>query len=158
MPTKEAAMSEDGSRERIGRLIQQVSRNWRRAVNQRMAPLGLTDATWLPLLYLDRAGPVRQGELADVLGLDRSSVVRLIDTLAANGLVRREDDPDDRRAKRIVLTPGAQPVVQAAKTAAIQVLDGAVEGIAPEALETTARVLEVMLSRLPQTGDDSCQP
>ncbi len=151
-------MMTDGSRERIGRLIQQVSRNWRRAVNLRMAPLGLTDATWLPLLYLNRVGSVRQGELADVLGLDRSSMVRLIDTLEQQGLVLREDDPDDRRAKKIVLTPAAQPVVQAAMDAALRVLDGAVEGISPMELETTAQVLETMLSRLPQTGDEICVP
>ena len=151
-------MMTDGSRERIGRLIQQVSRNWRRAVNLRMAPLGLTDATWLPLLYLNRVGSVRQGELADVLGLDRSSMVRLIDTLEQQGLVLREDDPDDRRAKKIVLTPAAQPVVQAAMDAAVRVLDGAVEGISPMDLETTVQVLETMLSRLPQTGDEICVP
>lgn len=151
-------MMTDGSRERIGRLIQQVSRNWRRAVNLRMAPLGLTDATWLPLLYLNRVGSVRQGELADVLGLDRSSMVRLIDTLEQQGLVLREDDPDDRRAKKIVLTPAAQPVVQAAMDAALRVLDGAVEGISPMDLETTVQVLETMLSRLPQTGDEICVP
>lgn len=151
-------MMTDGSRERIGRLIQQVSRNWRRAVNLRMAPLGLTDATWLPLLYLNRVGSVRQGELADVLGLDRSSMVRLIDTLEQQGLVLREDDPDDRRAKKIVLTPAAQPVVQAAMDAALRVLDGAVEGISPMELETTVQVLETMLSRLPQTGDEICVP
>ena len=151
-------MMTDGSRERIGRLIQQVSRNWRRAVNLRMAPLGLTDATWLPLLYLNRVGSVRQGELADVLGLDRSSMVRLIDTLEQQGLVLREDDPDDRRAKKIVLTPAAQPVVQAAMDAALRVLDGAVKGISPMDLETTVQVLETMLSRLPQTGDEICVP
>ena len=151
-------MMTDGSRERIGRLIQQVSRNWRRAVNLRMAPLGLTDATWLPLLYLNRVGSVRQGELADVLGLDRSSMVRLIDTLEQQGLVLREDDPDDRRAKKIVLTPAAQPVVHAAMDAAVRVLDGAVKGISPMDLETTVQVLETMLSRLPQTGDEICVP
>ena len=143
-------MQVESSRERIGRLIQQVSRNWRRAVNLRMAPLGLTDATWLPLLYLNRAGAVRQGELADFLGLDRSSVVRLIDTLTAQGLVLRQDDPDDRRAKRIVLTPAAAPVVRAAQDAAADVRSTALDGLDAEALAVTEAVLASILSRLPQ--------
>ena len=147
-------MPVESSRERIGRLIQHVSRSWRRAVNLRMAPLGLTDATWLPLLYLNRAGAVRQGELADFLGLDRSSVVRLIDTLTAQGLVLRQEDPDDRRAKRIVLTPAAAPVVMAAQEAAADVRTTAMDGLDAEALAVTEAVLASILSRLPQCGED----
>lgn len=139
--------------EQVGRLIQHVSRNWRRAVNLRMAPLGLTDATWLPLVYLNRAGAVRQGELADYLGLDRSSVVRLIDTLSAQGLVQRQDDPDDRRAKRIVLTPAAAPVVRAAQQAAADVRATALEGLEPEALAVTEAVLASILAHLPQAAE-----
>ena len=147
-------MPVESSHERIGRLIQHVSRNWRRAVNLRMAPLGLTDATWLPLLYLNRAGAVRQGELADYLGLDRSSVVRLIDTLSAQGLVQRQDDPDDRRAKRIVLTPAAAPVVRAAQAAAGDVRATALEGLDAAALAVTEAVLASILSRLPQAAEE----
>jgi MarR family transcriptional regulator for hemolysin len=146
-------MPEETSRERVGRLIQHVARNWRRAVNLRMAPLGLTDATWLPLLYLNRAGSVRQGELADYLGLDRSSVVRLIDTLAAQGLVRRQDDPGDRRARRIVLTPAAAPVVRAALEAAAQVRAVALEGLDDEALAVTAAVLASILAHLAEAAE-----
>jgi MarR family transcriptional regulator for hemolysin len=144
----EDVMPVDSARERIGRLIQQVSRSWRRAVDLRLAPLGLTDATWLPLLYLRRMGPVRQGELADYLGLDRSSVVRLIDNLAAQGLVERQDDPEDRRAKRIVLTAAAGPVVRAASEAATEVRGQALEGLSPEALAAAEAVLEGILARL----------
>lgn len=38
-------------------------------------------------------------------------MVRLIDTLAAKGLVRRSEDSTDRRAKRLFLTPEGQSVV-----------------------------------------------
>lgn len=150
-------MPEETSRDRVGRLIHHVARNWRRAVNLRMAPLGLTDATWLPLLYLDRAGSVRQGELADFLGLDRSSVVRLIDTLSVQGLVQRQDDPDDRRAKKIVLTPAAAPVVRAALEAAALVRDAALEGLEDEALAVTEAALVSILARLPEAAED-CPP
>lgn len=136
-------------KERIGRLIQQVSRNWRRSVNQTLAPLGLTEATWLPLLFLRRAGPVRQIELADYLALDRSSVVRLLDTLAAQGLVERQDDPDDRRAKRVVLTEAAEPLVRAAQEAANAVRAEALAGLSPQELATAEAVLARILQQLP---------
>lgn len=146
-------MPTDPTRENIGRLIQHVSRTWRRAVNLGLAPLGLTDATWLPLLYLNRVGPVRQGDLAQYLGLDRSSVVRLVDTLTAQGLVRREDDPHDRRVRWVALTAGAAEVVHAAQKAAAEVRADVMAGIDAADLATTERVLGTILSRLPQTTE-----
>ena len=41
------------------------ARYWRRALDQSLAPHGLTEAAWLPLLFLARVGPVRQGDLAE---------------------------------------------------------------------------------------------
>lgn len=147
-------MPSETSRERVGRLVQQVARSWRRALDLSLAPVGLTEATWLPLLFLNRVGPVRQGDLADYLGLDRSSVVRLVDTLAAQGLVQRTDDPDDRRARRIVLTETAAPVVLAAQAAASEVRARVLTGIAPEDLETTERVLRQILAHMPQSQEE----
>lgn len=146
-------MPADKTRENIGRLIQHVSRNWRRAVNLGLAPVGLTEATWLPLLYLNRVGPVRQVDLAEYLGLDRSSVVRLVDALTAQGLVLREDDPQDRRVRWVVLTPAAAGVVGAAQKAAAEVRGTALSGISPEDLATTERVLGQILARLPASTE-----
>ena len=42
--------------------------------------------------------------LADAVGLDRTVVTYLLDGLAGEGLVERQADPHDRRARRIVLT------------------------------------------------------
>ena len=47
---------------------------------------------------------VRQGELADEIGIEGPSLVRLIDLLQAEGLVERREDPTDRRAKTLHLT------------------------------------------------------
>ncbi|MFF8600174.1 MarR family winged helix-turn-helix transcriptional regulator [Streptomyces sp. NPDC015232] len=48
--------------------------------------------------------PYGMGELGAVLGLAKSSLTGLVDRTAQRGLVRREPDPEDRRAVRIVLT------------------------------------------------------
>ena len=142
------------ARERIGRLIQHVARNWRRALDQSLAPVGLTEATWLPLLYLNRVGAVRQGDLAQYLGLDRSSVVRLVDALTVQGLVLRQDDPSDRRARRIVLTAKAAPVVKAAQQAACEVRSRVLEGIDAGDLAATERVLQMIDARLSHPAEE----
>ena len=56
----------------------------------------------LLLAYL--AEPMRMGEIAETLGCLPSSVTAIVDRLESAGLLRREADPDDRRAKRLVLT------------------------------------------------------
>ncbi|MFE1383375.1 MarR family winged helix-turn-helix transcriptional regulator [Streptomyces sp. NPDC058740] len=48
--------------------------------------------------------PYGMGELGAVLGLAKSSLTGLVDRTAQRGLVRREPDPEDGRAVRIVLT------------------------------------------------------
>ncbi|MEI4471468.1 MarR family winged helix-turn-helix transcriptional regulator [Frigidibacter sp. MR17.24] len=141
--------------ERLGRRLQHSARAWRRAVNARLAPLDLTEATWLPLLYLHRADrPVRQVDLAEFLSLDRSSVVRLVDTLEQAGLVKRSEDPGDRRAKRLTLLPAAEPIVGMAENAANEVRSQVLEGITAEDIEVVNRVLERILDRLPGITDD----
>lgn len=89
----------------IGRLIARLGRLWRRESDQALSDHGLSYATAIPLLVLSRQGKsVRQGVLADELGIEGPSLVRLIDLLEAEGLVQRREDPTDRRAKTLHLT------------------------------------------------------
>ncbi|WP_166299131.1 MULTISPECIES: MarR family winged helix-turn-helix transcriptional regulator [unclassified Bradyrhizobium] len=93
----------------IGLLITRLGRIWRRESDQALSDHGLSDATAIPLLVLSRQGEnVRQGVLADELGIEGPSLVRLIDLLASEGLVERREDPTDRRAKTLHLTASGQ--------------------------------------------------
>jgi MarR family transcriptional regulator for hemolysin len=89
----------------LGLLVARLARVWRRKADQTLSAHGLSEATAHPLLILSRGGPnVRQGVLAEEMGLEGPSVVRLIDLLAAEGLVERREDPTDRRAKVLHMT------------------------------------------------------
>ena len=50
-------------------------------------------------------GPLSLSELAEKLTCVRSNITQLVDRLEADGLVKRTDDPDDRRAIRAEVTP-----------------------------------------------------
>ena len=90
----------------IGFLITRLARLWRREADQALADHGLSQATALPLMVLSRRDKsVRQGVLAEEIGIEGPSLVRLIDLLQAEGLVERREDPTDRRAKTLHLTP-----------------------------------------------------
>jgi MarR family transcriptional regulator for hemolysin len=89
----------------LGLLVTRLGRVWRRRADVALAAHGLSEATAHPLLILSRRGKcVRQGVLADEMGIEGPSLVRLIDLLQAEGLVERREDPTDRRAKMLHIT------------------------------------------------------
>jgi MarR family transcriptional regulator, transcriptional regulator for hemolysin len=126
----------------FGALVSQTARRWRRAVDRRLQPFGLTEATWLPLLRVARApAPMRQKDLAASLSLDSSSVVRLLDALQAAGLVERREE-EDRRAKTIVLTVLGKETVARVECVAREVRNEALADVADADVAIAARVLE----------------
>jgi MarR family transcriptional regulator for hemolysin len=89
-----------------------LTRRWRQVLDAEFHSSGLTDATWRPLLHLHILGDgIRQKDLAASIGIEGPSLVRLIDTLIAKGLIERATDSSDRRAKLLCLTPAGGEVV-----------------------------------------------
>src|ERR1700710_362345 len=114
----------------FGAFVSRAARQWRRAVDRRLRPFGLSEATWLPLIYLARtAGPMRQKDLAAALTLDGSSVVRLLDALAASGLVERRGEDGDRRARIIVPTRRGLSIVEQVEAVSREVRNATLSGL-----------------------------
>jgi MarR family transcriptional regulator for hemolysin len=112
------------------------------------AGLGVTPAEARILSAVRYIGPVRQHALADRLGISRMSATELIDRLETRGLVRREADPEDRRAKRVSLTPDATPMLEKIDAAVALVRDEARGDIAEEDWEVFRSVAQRMRRRL----------
>lgn len=90
-----------------------TGRHWRRAANTVAEAHGLSDATAHPLIIIGRMDEEpRQNVLAEAVGIEGPSLVRLVDQLAAAGLVVRREDPSDRRAKVLGLTPRGRQVFE----------------------------------------------
>lgn len=84
-------------------------------IAQALAQVGLSYAKFEVLQYLRANGPVSLGAVAEAQKCARSNITQLIDRLETEGLVRRVDDPDDRRGVRAELTPlGAARLEQGA--------------------------------------------
>jgi MarR family transcriptional regulator for hemolysin len=92
-------------------LLNDVARLLRTYANQEARQFGMTRAQWAVLTRLEHAEGLKQGELAELLDLQPITLTRLVDRLCANGLIERRADPNDRRAKRLYLTPAARPLM-----------------------------------------------
>ncbi|HQT80189.1 MAG TPA: MarR family transcriptional regulator [Rhodopila sp.] len=136
-------------RDGFASLIARVGRQWRRAVDRRLQPFGLTEATWLPLIHLARAPvPLRQKELAASLVLDGSSVVRLLDSLEAAGLIERREESADRRAKTISVTERGRAIIDQVEAASLAVRNATLVGVSDDDIATATRVLDVVRRNL----------
>jgi MarR family transcriptional regulator for hemolysin len=89
-----------------------AGRLWRKMARHAASAHGLSEAASSPLLWIERLGEnVRQTALADAVGIEGASLVRLLDELQASGLITREQDPTDRRANAVNLTERGRTVV-----------------------------------------------
>jgi MarR family transcriptional regulator for hemolysin len=131
------------NRNAFGSLVSRTYRQWRRTADQQLQPFGLTEATWLPLVYISRAPePPRQKDLAASLFVDGSSVVRLLDNLETAGLLQRKEGESDRRAKTIHLTSRGRAIADKVETVARRIRRDALAGLTDKDIDTTIRVLE----------------
>ncbi|MEU8637482.1 MarR family transcriptional regulator [Amycolatopsis sp. NPDC048633] len=116
----------------LGMLLNRAHRLARAHANEAARPTGI-ELQHAGVLATVRAGRVRsQRELGAALGVDKSTLVRIVDDLERRNLVRRQRSADDRRAYEIVITKeGEHRLAEAdelfaeAMTGLLQVFDDA---------------------------------
>lgn len=115
MPTDEE-LGPELSR-RLGYLLKRARRRLDELHEDRMEPTGI-DAHELGVLFLfDSSGPESQQEAGRRLGVDRTTMVSLIDDLESRGLVARKPDANDRRRNLIELTGEGRKALRRGKRA-----------------------------------------
>ena len=72
---------------------------------RRHALAGLTPTQLAALSTVERAGPLRLGDLAAAEGIAPSTLTRMVAVLEELGYVRRDADPKDARASTLAITP-----------------------------------------------------
>ncbi|RXN91646.1 MarR family transcriptional regulator [Achromobacter aloeverae] len=90
--------------ENPGYLIKLVYNSLNRALDQEMAPLGLTATQWRPLAMVSMGRADTAAELARMSDVDTGAMTRTLDRLEAKGLLRRQRCEHDRRVIKIEVT------------------------------------------------------
>ncbi|MCG8708612.1 MarR family transcriptional regulator [Brenneria sp. 4F2] len=139
---------ESSPRRRFALLMGHTTRLWRRVIDRKLQPYGLTQATWLPLLYIARSTtPMNQKQLAESIGFEASAVVRLLDNLQKQGLIERREG-SDRRIKEIHLTEQGVAQVRNVENIANQVRIKALDGLGEEQIEQINQAVEQVIANL----------
>src|SRR5438034_8323313 len=94
-----------------------------------LASVGLTPALFgLLNVIAAREGAIQQ-ELGSAMGIDRTTMVSLIDQLENAGLAKRRPSATDRRAREIAITPKGRRLLQRARQMISQIEDEVLAGL-----------------------------
>ncbi|MEV7443256.1 MarR family winged helix-turn-helix transcriptional regulator [Streptomyces sp. NPDC091204] len=88
----------------VSHAISRVARLHRIAAGRALRDLGLHPGQEFLMMHLWDSGAVRQSELIKAVGLDPSTVTKMLQRLEQSGHVRRRPDPSDRRASLVEAT------------------------------------------------------
>jgi DNA-binding MarR family transcriptional regulator len=100
-----------GLEDHLGYWLRFVSNHVSHAFRQKVERHGVTVAEWVVLRAVFEEEGVKPSQLSQKIGLTRGAVSKLLDRLAAKGLVVIRDDPHDGRAQIVGLNDPGRSLV-----------------------------------------------
>jgi MarR family transcriptional regulator for hemolysin len=138
----------------LGPLLHGTARAWRLKLDERLKPMGLSQAKWRTLLHLSIApDALTQKQIATRLGIEEPSLVTLLHRLEADGWVTRASAPYDRRCKLVRLGRRAQTVIAQINAAAAELRHELLADIPASNLHTCVRVLARIRAKAEETNN-----
>ena len=126
--------------ETIGQVLHETARVWRHKLDQRLQPLGLSQAKWRTIAHLTR-GHLTQRDLAERLSIEEPTLARLLTRLESEGWIKRENARHDRRCKTVHLQRKSSQLLEEIEDTARDLRHELLETISPRDLQTCLRVL-----------------
>ena len=121
---------------------------WRIALDRRLRPMGFTLSRWRLLVHLSRNDGCTHKELAQRMGIEAASLVRLVDQMEHDGLLRRSSSLTDRRVKHLTLSDSGIDAVENIRRCAAELRRELLDGVAVQDIETAHRVLNNISRKL----------
>ncbi|WP_326525913.1 MarR family transcriptional regulator [Sphingomonas sp.] len=119
-----------------------LGRRWRARVDERLKPTGMTLARFTVLYWVDElpAG-FTQRDLADVVGIEGPTLVRLLHALEDLALIERVAVATDRRAKTIRPTAAAAPLLRELTRVCAELSQERLSGLEKRRLPSATRLV-----------------
>jgi MarR family transcriptional regulator, transcriptional regulator for hemolysin len=138
----------------LGFLISDTARLLRKRFDQRARELGMTRAQWQVLAYLAMNEGINQSGLAEILDVEPITLSRHLDKLEQAGWVIRKPDPNDRRARHLILSESAAGELMKIRKVGRCLMEDITAGLTPEQIDALRGGLQHVrdaLSRLKDT-------
>lgn len=129
---------------RIGYLLKHVQARFQSIQQEALAPLELNGRLLAVLIVADEHALELQQRIGERLGVDRTTMVALIDSLEAAGFVERRSDPKDRRSRLVHVTSKGRAAISEGLEASALVERRFLSSLSP----SEQRVFRTMLARL----------
>ena len=135
-------------------LLTDTARMIRSEFGRRARDHKLTLLQWRTLGVLARRDGLTQSAIAARIEVSPMTMSDIVERLEKLGYVRREPDPADNRAKLVLLTAAALPIIEEMRAIAQQLMGRALRGIDPDETETLIRLLGQIMTNLEATEPD----
>src|ERR671915_22735 len=103
--------------DQLGYLLGRAHLEHRAIAENALQPVGLSGKGFGALILLVQNGPLSQQRLGERQGVDRTTMVAVVDELESSGYVERRRDPRDRRAYSLHATAEGRRVMRRAAEA-----------------------------------------
>ncbi len=95
----------------LGFQVNKTANIMRNHFNTFLKPYGLTAEQYVILKAINENAQVSPSQLADILGKDKTTITRMIETLVKNEFIQRQKHQFDRRSHTLNYTPKATIVM-----------------------------------------------
>ncbi len=145
----------------VSHAISRVARLHRIAAGRLLRQMGLHPGQEFLMMHLWDSGAVRQSELIKAVGLDPSTVTKMLQRLEQSGHVRRRPDPCDRRASLVEATDASCGLLVEVRRAwselELQTLDGLDDDERTELARLLGKVETALCAEVTRGGGAECE-
>ncbi len=135
----------------MGQLIQLSMRAFWRDVKRR----GLTVPQMFAMRYLYYRGESNISELARELGVTNAAASQMLDRLVGQGYILRQEDPHDRRNKKLTLTDKGRELLKQSSIAQRRWLEALADSMSAEELEKLSEAMEILAERASELASEA---
>jgi DNA-binding MarR family transcriptional regulator len=139
--------TESRTSQRLAYLFKHAERLMSELHVEALAPFNIHARDLGVLLVIDRFEPASQQQVAERLGVDRTTMVAIIDALEIKGIIARRPDAQDRRRNVVELTPAGRDILRRATAASDAAEAELLTPLAPEEGEQLRDLLARVLAR-----------
>lgn len=121
---------------------------WRNELDRRLRPMGFSHSRWLLLVHLSRHDGCTHRELAQHIGIEAATLVRMVDHMEKEGLLKRCGSETDRRVKHLHLSDAGKKAVEDIRSYIADLRKEILSGIGKEDIGIALNVLQNIRNKL----------